>query len=97
MKQDIIIKLEAIETKIQNLVTQNFENSQKIANFEKLLKEKVAEIEFLKNENEQLKEQLKQFKVSKAFAGKSENNEEAKQKIDSLIKEINLCITTLKD
>jgi len=97
MKQEIISKLEAIETKIQNLVTENFEYRQKIANFEKLLKEKIAEIELLKQENEQLKGQLEQFKVSKAFAGKSENNEEAKQKIDSLIKEINLCITTLKD
>jgi len=97
MNQEIILKLEKIEAKIQNLVTENFENSQKIANFEKLLKEKIAEIDLLKHENDHLKGRLEQFKVGKAFAGKTENNTEAKQKIDSLIKEINLCITALKD
>jgi predicted nucleic acid-binding Zn-ribbon protein len=97
MNQEIISKLEAIEAKIQNLVTQNFEYRQKITNFEKLLRDKTAEIDLLKHENEQLQGQLEQLKVSKAFAGNTENNQEAKQKIDSLIKEINLCITALKD
>jgi phage shock protein A len=61
------------------------------------LKANIAQLEEYKLENEKLKEKIEQLNVGRVFAGIEKNNEEAKQKIDSLIKEINLCIMALKD
>ncbi len=97
MNQEIISKLEQLEEKIQKLQIENFEYRQKISNFEILLKRKNDSLEHCEEEKQKLKRQMNQLKVGKAFAGNAENNEEAKLKIDSLIKEINLCITALKE
>jgi len=97
MINDIISKLELLEIKIQNLISENFEYQQKNANFEKLLNEMSARLRGFEKENEALKLEIEQLKVGKAFAGKEGNNEEAKQKIDNLIREINHCITALKE
>jgi phage shock protein A len=93
----IISKLEQLEKKIQDLIEQNFEYKQKIANFEQILKANVVQLEACNKENMKLKEQIEQLNVGRAFAGIETDNEEAKQKIDGLIKEINLCIATLKE
>jgi len=97
MNQDIIDKLAQLEIKIQNLMQENFEYKQKIANFEILLKEKTVQLDNLKQENENLQQEIERFQLGKAFAGKTEDNAVAKQKIDGLIKEINLCIAALKE
>ncbi len=97
MNQEIILKLEQLEEKIQKLRIENFEYRQKISNFEQLIKQKTGQLSRYEEEINQLKGQMNQLKVGKAFAGNAENNKEAKLKIDSLIKEINLCIAALKD
>ena len=97
MDKEILLKLDKLELKIKNLVAENFDYKQKIANFELLLKEQADLLVSKEKEIEGLKETLRGLKLGKAFAGKNENNLEAKQKIDSLIKEINLCIAALKD
>ncbi len=94
---DIISKLEELEKKIQGLIEQNFEYKQKIANFEQLLKKNAVQLEACNEEKKTLKEQIEQRDVGRAFAGINTNNEEAKQRIDGLIKEINLCIAALKE
>ncbi len=98
MKDQIFTKLSILEQKISKLIEQNFDYEQKIANFEEMLKEKDAQILVLKDEIADLKTKQEQWDIGKAFEGSSgEGNEEAKKKIDSLIKEINLCITALKE
>ncbi len=97
MTNDILSKLEQLEKKIQKLIVENFEYKEKIANFEKLIKEQMDQLQACEAENSLLQHQIDQLKLGKAFAGNEENNEEAKRKIDSLIKEINLCIAALKD
>ena len=97
MKKEIISKLEKLEEKLQNLLQENFAYRQKIANFEQILKEQAEQLETLKEKNETLSVEIEQLNVGKAFAGNHANNDEAKKKIDGLIKEINLCITALKE
>jgi len=97
MKKEIISKLEKLEEKLQNLLQENFAYRQKIANFEQILKEQAGQLETLKEKNETLSVEIEQLNVGKAFAGNHANNDEAKKKIDGLIKEINLCITALKE
>ncbi len=97
MKEQIWTKLEQLEKKIQSLKQENFEYREKIANFEQILKEQRGLLNQCNEENNDLKTKLEQFAIGSAFAGKAEGNQEAKAKIDSLIKEINLCIATLKD
>jgi len=97
MREQIWSKLEQLKNKIQNLKEENFEYQEKIANFEQILKEQSVLLQQYQNENEELKSKLEQFAIGKAFAGNAEGNKEAKAKIDSLIKEINLCIATLKE
>ncbi|HFX17909.1 MAG TPA: hypothetical protein ENK64_02045 [Flavobacteriales bacterium] len=96
MNQEIISKLDKLEEKIRELKAENFEYQQKLSNFEILLNEKTALLQQCKDENETLANRLEQLKLGKAFAGNTFNNKEAKLKIDSLIKEINLCIAALK-
>jgi len=97
MQKDILSKLNQLELKIQNLIEENFAYTQKIANFEQILKEQAEQLEVYKQEKQQLLTEIEQLSISKAFAGKQGNNEEAKKKIDRLIKEINLCIVALKE
>ncbi len=97
MDKEIFLKLDKLELKIKNLVAENFDYKQKIANFELLLKEQADLLVSKDQEIQAMKETIRGLKLGKAFAGKDENNLEAKQKIDSLIKEINLCINALKD
>ncbi len=97
MSNNIFSKLEQLENKIQKLIQENFEYKEKIANFEMLLKEQMDQLQACESEKQQLNRQIDQLKLGKAFAGNEGNNEEAKRKIDSLIKEINLCIAALKD
>ncbi len=97
MTNEIISKLEQLEQKIQKLIVENFEYREKIANFEVLLKRKNEQLQACDEDKMLLKQQVEQLKLGKAFAGNVDNNEEAKRKIDSLIKEINLCIAALKD
>jgi len=98
MNDQIFTKLSVLEQKISKLIQQNFDCEQKIVNFEEMLKEKDAQILGLKNELDVLKTKQEQYDIGKAFEGSSgEGNEEAKKKIDGLIKEINLCITALKE
>ena len=97
MEAEINSKLEQLEVKIRKLLVENFDYSQKISNFEVLLKAQAEQLSKSEAKNMQLKHDIEQFKLGQAFAGNKENNEEAKAKIDSLIKEINLCIATLKD
>ncbi len=97
MDKEIILKLEELDLKIKNLVSKNFDYKQKLANFEILLKDQADLLVLKEQEIADLKETIKGLKLGKAFAGKQENNQEAKQKIDSLIKEINICIAALKD
>jgi len=94
---DIISKLDQLEKKIQKLIEQNFEYKQKIANFEEILKNNVAQLETCKEENLTLKDKIGQQEAGRAFAGNNTDNEEAKQKIEGLIKEINYCIAALKE
>jgi len=93
----IISKLELLEKKIQSLLEENFEYQEKIANFEQILKEQKAQLERCENQKNDLKQQVEQCAIGNAFAGKANQNEEAKAKIEGLIKEINLCIATLKE
>jgi len=97
MTNEIISKLEQLEQKIQKLIVENFEYKEKIANFETLIIEQKNQLQACEEDKKLLKQQVEQLKLGKAFAGNADNNEEAKRKIDSLIKEINLCIATLKD
>jgi len=97
MTNEIISKLEQLEQKIQKLIVENFEYKEKIANFETLIIEQKNQLQTCEEDRKLLKQQVEQLKLGKAFAGNADNNEEAKRKIDSLIKEINLCIATLKD
>ncbi len=97
MESEINSKLEQLEAKIRKLLVENFDYRQKISNFEVLLKAQAEQVSKCEAENTKLKLDIEQFKLGQAFAGNKEDNEEAKAKIDSLIKEINLCIATLKD
>jgi len=97
MRSEILFKLDALEQKIQQLLTENFDLTQKNANFEEILKENAELTNKLQIEIERLDVENKQLRLGKAFVGGKEGNEEAKRKIDSLIKEINLCITTLNE
>ncbi len=97
MTDELILKLEQLEQKIQKLIVENFEYKEKIANFETLIIEQKNQLLACEEDRMRLKQQVEQLKLGKAFAGNADNNEEAKRKIDSLIKEINLCIATLKD
>ena len=98
MNGQIFTKLSILEQKISKLIEQNFDYEQKIVNFEEILKEKDAQILVFKDEIGVLKTKQQKWDIGKAFEGSSgEGNEEAKKKIDGLIKEINLCITALKE
>jgi len=97
MENDILHKLETLQSKIQKLIQENFAYSQKIANFEQILKEQAAQLEAYEQEKQALKAEIEQLNMAKAFAGKQANNDEAKKRIDGLIKEINLCIAELKE
>ncbi len=97
MKNEIFFKIEALEKKMQQLITENFDFSQKIANFENILMSNADRVKELEQEIERLKIENEQLKIGKAFVGNKEDNKEAKKKIDNLIKEINACITTLKE
>ena len=97
MTNELLSKLEQLEKKIQKLVNENFEYKEKIANFEKLIVEQNNQLLACEADKELLNQQIEQYKLGNAFAGNDANNEDAKRKIDSLIKEINLCITALKD
>ncbi len=97
MKDDLFLKIELLEKKIQDLIRQNFELSQKVYTFEQSLVENNVEINQLKEINERLKTDLNNIKIGKAFDTGNMNNDEAKRKIEKLIKEINLCITDLKE
>jgi len=97
MKKEIISKLGQLEVKMQNLIQENFAYRQKIANFEQILKEQADQLEAIKEKNVSLSAEIEQLNVGKAFAGNHANNDEAKKKIDGLIKEINLCIAALKE
>jgi len=97
MRKELQVKLEQLEEKIADLIRKDFDKAQKIANLERMLSEKNEQwVESQKNLDE-LKLKFDQLNIGKAFEGSEETNEEAKRKIDSLIKEINLCITTLKE
>ena len=97
MNNEIFFKLEALEKKIRQLIAENFDFTQKIANFENILMSNADRTKELEQEIERLKVENEQLKVGKAFVGNKEDNKEAKKKIDNLIKEINTCITTLKE
>jgi len=97
MSTAIFSKIQQLENKIQNLIKENFEYQQKIANFETILKEKTDQLDKCLADNDALLVELEQFKLGRAFAGSKEENSAAKTKIDSLIKEINLCIAALKE
>ncbi len=97
MTNELALKFEELEKKIQKLIVENFEYKEKIANFEKLMKEQNDQLLSCQADMTLLEQQIDRYKLGIAFAGNEVNNEEAKRKIDSLIKEINLCITALKD
>ncbi len=97
MSTAIFSKINQLEQKIQKLIEENFEYQQKIANFEIILKEKTAQLDKCAEQNKSLLVEIEQFKLGSAFAGTNEDNSAAKLKIDSLIKEINLCIAALKE
>lgn len=65
------------------------------------LKEKVANLSEELNENrkklEELNEELKSAKIARAVAISSEDNELAKAKISSLMREIDRCIALLNE
>ncbi len=99
MDESLFSKLTLLEQKIQELITQNFELTQKISNFEKSLTEKEEIIKRLQQKNDELKTDYNKLKIGKAFAtgSKSEDTDEAKKTIEKLIKEINLCIAELDE
>jgi len=97
MHKEILYKLDQLETKMQKLIEENFAYSQKIANFEQILKEQADQLKFYEQEKQKLMTEIERLSIAKAFAGKQGNNDEAKKKIDGLIKEINLCIGALKE
>jgi len=98
MNKEILEKLERLENKIIKLIDQNFELSQKISNFEKKLEEKEDELQKINFQFDELKLNYEKLKIAKSFvAGSDKNNDEAKKKIEKLIKEINICIADLKE
>ena len=98
MNKEILEKIELLEDKIRKLINQNFELSQKISNFEKKLEEKEYELQKINFQFDELKLNYEKLKIAKSFvAGSDKNNDEAKKKIEKLIKEINICIADLKD
>jgi negative regulator of sigma E activity len=99
MDESLFQKLNLLEQKIQELIKQNFELSQKISNFEKSLTEKEHIINQLYKKNEELKTDYNKLKIGKAIASgsKTEDTDEAKKTIEKLIKEINLCIAELNE
>ncbi len=98
MNKEILEKIELLEDKIRKLINQNFELSQKISNFEKKLKEKEEDLQAINFQFNDLKLDYEKLKIAKSFvAGSDKNNDEAKKKIEKLIKEINICIADLKD
>jgi len=98
MNKEILEKLEGLENKIRKLIDQNFELSQKISNFEKKLEKKEDELQKINFQFDELKLNYEKLKIAKSFvAGSDKNNDEAKKKIEKLIKEINICIADLKE
>ncbi len=99
MDESLFSKFDLLEQKIQDLIRQNFELSQKISNFEKSLTEKEEIINQLLKKNKELKTDFNKLKIGKAFGSGSnqEDTEEAKKTIEKLIKEINLCIAELNE
>ena len=97
MNKEILLKLKLLSEKIKDLQQKNFEYQKKISNFEKIINEQKILINQHLNEKEQLKNELNQLAINDAVAGKINENKEAKAKIERLIKEINICIASLKD
>ncbi len=98
MDKQILEKLNFLEIKIQNLIHQNFELSQKISNFEKKLENKEKKLQEINFQYQELKSDYEKLKIAKTFvAGSDKNNDEAKKKIEKLIKEINICIAEIKE
>lgn len=97
-KRQIIARLSDIESRIKFLIQEyNLKQNQ--------LQEYIDENSRLKQENEQLKEEIKSFhnqdKISKiatsvTFQG-NESNEELKKQLDEYIKEIERCIAHLNE
>lgn len=97
MNKEILLKLELLCEKIKGLQQKNFEYQKKISNFEQIINEQKILINQHLKEKEQLKNELNQLSINDAVAGKTNENKEAKAKIERLIKEINICIASLKD
>lgn len=84
------VKFFRVNLKLTSLDKENQELKQKLAKAEEIQLRQIKEITVLKN-------QIENLKMANSLLGSEENKRETKLKINSIIREIDFCITQLSD
>lgn len=94
---DIIKVIDSLEYKIESLLKEKQDLHEKCKQLEEDLTLAHQQGTILKTEITNWEEQYQALKLAKSMLGSNENKTEAKLKINSLIREIDLCITQLSE
>jgi len=84
------IRIEKLLKKLNSLEANSLQHKEELSNASSIIKHQENEIEALKKECESLK-------MANSLLGSEENKRDTKLKINSLIREIDYCITQLSD
>jgi hypothetical protein len=93
----IVDVVDSIEIKLKKLLLKLEVLEQKNFNLEENLKQSAIIIDQQAEEINQFKMKNQTLKISNALLGSNENKKETKLKINSLIREIDYCISQLSD
>ncbi len=87
--------LEDIKKNIERLIALYEGEKQEKSNLLLRLNESEAKNETYRKQITDLEREVDNLKLAEAFAASSDNNSEAKEKVEKLIREINKCISLL--
>lgn len=93
-KHDAVIN--ELNFKIDKLIKRYTSSLEQKASLENSIEELKSELENVKRENKNLNEELKTTKVASAISG-GDGSEEAKRRINQLVREIEKCIALLNN
>ncbi len=88
--------LDSLKTRITHLISlYEAEKAEKIKLLA-LLDERIKQVETYEKQIEELEKKIDNQKLTEAFTASSQDTAEAKKKIDSLVKEIDKCISLIE-
>ncbi len=94
---EIVVIIETLENSVAKLISKLENLEQNSQHLQQDLKKATALIAAQNTEIEQQKQQNNTLKIANSLLGSEDNKRDTKLKINSLIREIDFCITQLSD